>query len=78
MKHLTPANAKAQAFVEAEAEGREEEVVAMNSLVGCTTSLIPAGKWMHSAALPISASRWKPIFMVAPIRAGGRRSCPTP
>ena len=41
MKHLTPANAKAKAFVEAEAEGREEEVVAMNALVGCTTSFDP-------------------------------------
>ena len=41
MKHLIPANAKAKAFVEAEALGREEEVVAMNSLVGCTTSFDP-------------------------------------
>lgn len=41
MKHLTPANAKARAFVEAQSEGREEEVVAMNSLVGCTTSFDP-------------------------------------
>lgn len=41
MKHFTPANAKAKAFVEAQAEGREEEVVAMNSLVGCTTSFDP-------------------------------------
>ena len=38
MKHLTPANAKAAQFSEAAAEGREDEVVAMNSLVGCTTS----------------------------------------
>ena len=41
MKHLTPANAKAKAFVEAQEDGREEEVVAMNSLVGCTTSFDP-------------------------------------
>ena len=41
MKHLTPANAKAKAFTEAEALGREDEVVAMNSLVGCTTSFDP-------------------------------------
>lgn len=41
MKHLTPANAKAKAFVEAHAEGRQEEVVAMNALVGCSTSFDP-------------------------------------
>lgn len=41
MKHLTPANSKARAYVEAAAEGREDEVVAMNSLVGCTTSFDP-------------------------------------
>ena len=41
MKHLTPANAKAALFSEAAAEGREDEVVAMNSMVGCTTSFDP-------------------------------------
>lgn len=41
MKHFIPANAKAKAFVEAQAEGREDEVVAMNSLVGCSTSFDP-------------------------------------
>lgn len=41
MKHLTPANAKAKAFAEAQELGREDEVVAMNSLVGCTTSFDP-------------------------------------
>ena len=41
MKHLTPANAKAQQFTEAAAEGKEDEVVAMNSMVGCTTSFDP-------------------------------------
>ncbi|HRK43060.1 MAG TPA: quinohemoprotein amine dehydrogenase subunit gamma [Gemmobacter sp.] len=41
MKHLIPANHKARAFVEAEAEGRADEVRAMNSLVGCTTSFDP-------------------------------------
>lgn len=42
MKHLTPANAKAKQFTEAAAEGRQDEVVAMNSMVGCTTSFDPA------------------------------------
>lgn len=41
MKHLKPANAKAQQFTEAAEDGREEEVVAMTSLVGCTTSFDP-------------------------------------
>ena len=41
MKHLTPANAKAKQFTEAAAEGRQGEVVAMNSMVGCTTSFDP-------------------------------------
>ena len=41
MKHLTPLNAKARQFSEAAEEGREEEVVAMNSMVGCTTSFDP-------------------------------------
>lgn len=41
MKHLTPLNAKARQFSEAAEEGREDEVVAMNSMVGCTTSFDP-------------------------------------
>ncbi|HHW34978.1 MAG TPA: quinohemoprotein amine dehydrogenase subunit gamma [Paracoccus solventivorans] len=41
MKHLTPANAKAMQFTQAADEGKEDEVVAMNSLVGCTTSFDP-------------------------------------
>ena len=41
MKHLTPLNAKARQFSDAAEEGREEEVVAMNSMVGCTTSFDP-------------------------------------
>jgi hypothetical protein len=41
MKHLTPANAKAKALSEAQDDGRQEEVMAMNSLVGCTTSFDP-------------------------------------
>lgn len=41
MKHLTPANAKAAQFAQAADEGKEDEVVAMNSLVGCTTSFDP-------------------------------------
>ncbi|ARE42250.1 Quinohemoprotein amine dehydrogenase gamma subunit [Rhodovulum sp. P5] len=45
MKHLTPANARAKAMDEADKakpeEGTEEEVLAMNALVGCTTSFDP-------------------------------------
>lgn len=41
MKHLIPANAKAKQFAEAAAEGKEDEVVAMNAMVGCTTSFDP-------------------------------------
>lgn len=41
MKHLKPANAKARQVLEAAAEGREDEVVAMTTLVGCTTSFDP-------------------------------------
>ena len=41
MKYLTPLNAKARQFSDAAEEGREEEVVAMNSMVGCTTSFDP-------------------------------------
>ena len=41
MKHLKPANEKARLFAEAVEQGNEEEVVAMNSLVGCTTTFDP-------------------------------------
>jgi len=41
MKHLKPANAKARLFAEAVEQGNEEEVVAMNALVGCTTTFDP-------------------------------------
>lgn len=53
MKHLKPANLKAQQFVEAAEEGREEEVVAMTSLVGCTTSFDPG--WEVDAFGGVSA-----------------------
>ena len=56
MKHLTPANAKAKQFAEAQAEGREDEVVAMNSLVGCTTSFDPGWRLDRNASIFFSTA----------------------
>ncbi len=41
MKHLKPANDKARQLTEAAKDGKEDEVVAMTTLVGCTTSFDP-------------------------------------
>lgn len=41
MKHLKPANAKAEQFVEAADEGREDEVQLMQTIAGCTATLDP-------------------------------------
>ncbi len=41
MKHLKPVNDKAKRLEAAADEGREEDVVAMTALVGCSTSFDP-------------------------------------
>ncbi len=41
MKHLKPANAKAEQFIKAAEEGREEEVRLMQTIAGCTATLDP-------------------------------------
>ena len=48
MKHLTPLNATARQFSDAAEEAREDEVVAMNSMVGCTTSFDPGGEEINA------------------------------
>ena len=77
MKHLTPPTPRPGQFAEAQAEGREDEVVAMNSLVGCTTSFDPGWGWTPLAPSRTCASRWRPTFTAARTRAGGRRRSPT-
>ncbi len=41
MNHLKPANDKARQLADAALDGKEDEVVAMTTLVGCTTSFDP-------------------------------------
>jgi hypothetical protein len=41
MKHLKPANTKAELFTRAAEEGREAEVQLMETMVGCTATLDP-------------------------------------
>jgi len=41
MKHLKPANAKAEQYAKAAEEGREDEVRLMQTMAGCTATLDP-------------------------------------
>ena len=79
MKHLKPVNKKAEHIVSntANVAPSANEVVAMQTVVSCTGTTVPAGKSTCSVACPDSASQWNQTFTAALIPAGGRPRFPT-
>jgi hypothetical protein len=69
MSELKPTNRKAQLLLQAADAGHLAEVVAMDTVAGCSTTFDPG--WEVDVFGGVAS-------MAARIPAGGRRRCPTP